>query len=342
MHELLIRHSRREYGDWLSLLEREGILPAGALDRVYGLYEGERLVATGARCRNVLKCFAVEESYRGGAVFNEIASALITDAFRAGFEKLYVYTKKDAVRAFESLGFTLLEHVGEHLYFLERAEAGFSHYLEKLSEWKSGRSAAVVMNANPFTLGHRFLVEKAAAKTDRLHLFVLSDDISEFSFAVRKRLVLEGTKDLSNIVLHDTDQYLVSSATFPSYFISGEDLLTKIQATLDAKLFKYHIAPVLGITVRFVGSEPFSRTTAIYNRAMESVFAGTPELVVLPRLEIARRPVSATEVRHKLREGDLNGVKQLVPPSTFRYLVEEWSTGSLRNTETTAGGVDQA
>lgn len=55
---------------------------------------------------------------------------------------------------------------------MENKRTGFSGYLNTLEKQKeeAPRMAALVMNANPFTLGHQYLVEKAAAENDLLHL----------------------------------------------------------------------------------------------------------------------------------------------------------------------------
>ncbi len=71
------------------------------------------------------------------------------------------------------------------------------------------------MNANPFTLGHQYLVEKAASECDTLHIFIVSEDASLVPFPVRKKLVLEGTCHLPNVICHDSGPYL-------NYFKSPE------------------------------------------------------------------------------------------------------------------------
>ena len=78
---------------------------------------------------------------------------------------------------------------------MENRKDGFSSYLDQLarSRVEAPKVAAIVMNANPFTLGHQYLVEKAAAENDLVHLFMVSEDASLFPYAVRKKLIQEGT-----------------------------------------------------------------------------------------------------------------------------------------------------
>ena len=100
----------------------------------------------------------------------------------------------------------------------------FPNYLKALENTKKdGISAALVMNANPFTLGHQYLAETAAAACGTLHLFVLSEDASLASFAVRKKLVKEGVAHIPNVVLHDSGPYIISSATFGLRCSAGSD-----------------------------------------------------------------------------------------------------------------------
>lgn len=108
------------------------------------------------------------------------------------------------------------------------------------------------MNANPFTLGHRYLVEQACKENDWLHLFMVSEDASYFPYAVRKRLIKEGTADLKNIIYHDSGPYIISSATFPSYFQKDDLAVIESHANLDLAIF-VKIAERLGIKARYVG-----------------------------------------------------------------------------------------
>lgn len=55
----------------------------------------------------------------------------------------------------------------------ERMSEDLRQYLQSLSEYrKEGKNGCIVMNCNPFTLGHQYLVEYASKKVD--HLYLLS------------------------------------------------------------------------------------------------------------------------------------------------------------------------
>ena len=175
------------------------------------------------------------------------------------------------------------------------------------------------MNANPFTLGHRYLAETAAAACDTLHLFLVSEDASLVPFSVRKELARAGTAHLDNVALHDSGPYIISSATFPSYFLKDEAAVIDGHARLDLAVF-VRIARALDITVRYVGEEPASQVTGIYNQVMASQLprAGI-DCVIVPRLAVSDEAVSASTVRRLIQQGRLEEIRPLVPESTYAY-----------------------
>lgn len=184
---------------------------------------------------------------------------------------------------------------------------------------QGGRVGAIVMNANPFTLGHRYLVEQARAACGVLHLFMVSEDVSLVPFSVRKKLIMEGTKDIPGIVYHEAGSYIISSATFPAYFQKGDNAVIRSQAGIDAKIFT-EIAAALGITDRFVGDEPTSVVTGIYNEILSTAL---PEAGVachiIPRKEADGKAISASTVRSFIHDGRLEDIRGLVPETTYRY-----------------------
>lgn len=184
---------------------------------------------------------------------------------------------------------------------------------------QSERVGAIVMNANPFTLGHRYLVEQARAACGVLHLFMVSEDVSLVPFSVRKKLILEGAKDIPGIIYHEAGSYIISSATFPAYFQKGDNAVIRSQAGIDARIFT-QIAAALGITDRFVGDEPTSVVTGIYNEILSTAL---PEAGVachiIPRKEADGKAISASTVRSCIHDGRLEDIRGLVPETTYRY-----------------------
>lgn len=259
---------RRALAQIDTLLEQEGIRRDRHLDYICAMYdESQNIIATGSCFGNTLRCFAVSGSHQGEGLLNQIVTHLIAVQLERGNTRLFLYTKLSTARFFGDLGFYEIARVDNTLVFMENRRNGFSNYRKELARHKEERSAAIVMNANPFTLGHQYLVEKAAAEWDTVHLFLVSEDASLVPFSVRKRLVQAGVSHLPNVQLHDTGPYIISSATFPSYFLKEENAVIRGQALLDLAVFT-QIARALGISCRYVGEEPTSRVTGLYNEIM--------------------------------------------------------------------------
>ena len=304
-----------------ALLQREGITRDAHLDYICALRDGDdEIIATGSCFGATLRCFAVSSGHQGEGLLNEIISHLMQVQYARGNTHLFLYTKVTSARFFASLGFYEIARVDGTLVFMENRRSGFPNYLKNLEKTKSsGVSAALVMNANPFTLGHQYLVETAAKNCDTLHLFVLSEDASLVPFAVRKRLVQAGIAHIPGVVLHDSGPYIISSATFPSYFLKDEAAVIDGHARLDLAVFT-RIAQALNVTHRFVGEEPTSQVTGLYNKIMaqELPKAGIA-CHVIPRREAGRKAISASTVRAALQNGDWDTLKALVPATTLDY-----------------------
>ena len=176
------------------------------------------------------------------------------------------------------------------------------------------------MNANPFTRGHRYLLETACANAQAVHVFVLSEEYGPISAAVRKRLAALGTADLPKVILHDSGPYIVSAATFPSYFLKQDQQASQVHAQLDLAVFE-RIARQLNIGARYVGEEPFSQVTALYNRTMaEMLPASGVDFRVVPRLRLDGRVISASSVRQALHDGDMAAARAMLCDSVWQYL----------------------
>lgn len=303
-----------------ALLEQEGIRRDGNLDYTCGLFDSSwRLAATGSCFGNTIRCLAVDRDRQGEGLLNQIVSHLMEVQTQRGNTHLFLYTKPQSARFFGDLGFYEIVQA-EGVVFMENRRRGFSDYCAALERTRrEGTSAAIVMNANPFTLGHLHLVERAATENNAVHLFVLSEEAGPIPFAVRRRLVREGTAHLSNVICHDSGPYIISGATFPSYFLKDGDTVIRAHAALDLAVFG-RIAPCLNLTRRYVGEERTSHVTALYN---EEMIRRLPELGiecrVVPRLERDGQPVSASTVRQAIHDGRLEDIRPLIPGAAWDY-----------------------
>ena len=299
------------------LLLAEGIRRDANLDYTCGMYDEEmNIIATGSCFGNTLRCMAVSNAHQGEGLMNQIVTHLISVQFERGNTHLFLYTKCNSAKFFGDLGFYEIARIDGQIVFMENRKTGFTSYLEKLkketeqsevfrqfscNDSAKTKIAALVMNANPFTLGHQYLVEKAASENDILHLFIVSEDQSLVPFSVRKKLVLEGTAHLKNIIYHESGPYIIINAPFPSYFQKDADAVMESHANLDLTIF-VRIAQTLGINCRYVGEEPNSQVTGIYNKIMAKKLPENEiSCTIVPRKEANGAVISASTVRTALK-----------------------------------------
>jgi len=305
------------------LIERNELSFETGFDAMVGIHENGELIAVGARAGNILKMLAVDPAYQGGSILGEVLTGLVSSGLAAGFDSLFVFTKPEYSTTFQALNFTLLASQ-DKVALLEYGK-GLRKWLEsKRALLRPGINGAVVVNCNPFTNGHRYLLEKAATQVDNLYVFVVKEDRSIFPFEVRYRLVKEGLRDLGNVLVLDTSRYIVSGATFPTYFLKKDDPVARIQMELDVTLFASQIAPFFGITRRFVGTEPNCKLTDGYNETMKRILPVYDiEFVVVERKLASTGVISASRVREILAHNDLAQLAEYVPPSTIAYLTSD-------------------
>ena len=301
--------------------------------------------ASASLAGNIIKGVAVDPALEGEGFAALAVSRVLAEAANRGRNLLRVFTSPKNEAIFTSLGFRRLAASGDDAVLLESdprafgrwamdARAGFDALVPPLT-WvqaaprQSGAGdippsygiGSVVVNCNPFTLGHRSLIERAAARCRRLLVFVLEADKSSFPADVRLRLVREGTADLQNVAVINSGPYLISEATFPTYFLKEKSRSTAIHARLDVTLFASRVAPALGIEARFMGTEPYCEVTKLYNSLIKEILPDCGLAAEeLPRVEAEGRAISASSVREALRKGDWKGLEVLVPKTTMAYL----------------------
>jgi len=307
---------------WQTLLQQAGLTPDMDWETTVLIWEGRDLIAAASRAGNLLKCIAVDDSHQGEGLTATLLTQLRQDAFQAGHSHLFLYTKPKNREMFSSLFFYPIAETADVL-LMENKENGIECFMETLpDDLCGGTVGALVMNCNPFTKGHRYLIETAAKECLRVYVFVLSEDKSHFSAVDRLEMVRRGTEDIPNVKVLPSGPYLISSATFPTYFLKDRDGAEQVHCLLDIEIFCNYYAPRLGISRRYVGTEPLSPMTAQYNEALK---ANLPQRGIavqeIPRLEIGV-PVSASAVRKALIEGDNSTLEAMLPETTYRYIKE--------------------
>ena len=327
--------------------------------------DGDDILAGGGLQGDIIKCIAVSEQLRDAHLSNRLISHLISEAAQRGHHSVKVFTKPQNRQMFESLGFRL---VGEApLAILMENGHGMEDYkkylhdislstlhsplsalhapLSSLHSPLSTTTGIIVMNANPFTLGHKYLIEKAAEEVDHLFIIPVKEERSLFPYAERKAMIEAACGDMRNVVICDGSDYAISAATFPTYFLKQLSDAADTQMLLDIDIFCRHIAPALGATVRFVGSEPNDALTRRYNELLaEQLPKHGLRLKEIPRLQTEQTPISATTVRSLMAKGFFVEATKLVPPTTIPYLLAHLACDALQqelDTTPKPGLVDQ-
>lgn len=308
----------------------------------------DEMIAGGGLKGSVIKCVAVADGHKGEAVANVIVSHLIAKANAEGCQCVKLYTKPDNRQLFESLSFRLIAE-SPNAILMETGVGGIEKYSEELrvkseelrvknEELKNDESVVsnarkpigvIVMNANPFTLGHRFLVEQSSELVERLYVVVVREDCSMFSYNERKVMVSQGVRDIGNVVVVDGSDYAVSAATFPTYFLKQLSDATDTQIILDLDLYRRRIAPALGATIRFFGSEPTDPLTRRYNELMHQQL-GEEHVHEIQRKQQEGSAISASRVRKAMMEGCIWDAIQLVPPTTIPYIIGHLASMALQ------------
>lgn len=309
---------KKDSAEIAAFYARAGIRLDRCVSALYGVYEEETLLALGGIAGNAIRSLAVEESRQGEGILPRLVTHLYQTLKDSGCPNVFVVTKPAYAPLFASLCFYELAQTADTA-LLESSRHALSDYLANMPK----AQGAIVMNADPFTLGHRYLAETAAAQCEKLNLFVLSSEASHVPANVRHRLVREGCRDLTNVNVIAGGDYIISGATFPDYFFKDKTEAALAFARLDATLFAEQIAPFCGIRVRFVGEEPLDLMTAAYNETLRTVLPGHGiDVRVIPRKLLDGEPISASRVRAFWREGRYDEIAPLVPAETLDYIRE--------------------
>ena len=323
----------KKRGDWERFLVSASLKPDTDTDQTVTVWDDDEIIASGSRKGNLLKCIAVDPARQGEGLTATVLTELKQEAFREKKGNLFLYTKPRNRRMFEPLFFYPVAQTDQVL-LLESTRNGIDQFLKGLSPdpaeerkavntdpEKRDRIGCIVMNADPFTKGHQYLVEKAAEFCGFLYVFVLSEDKGTFSAEERRKLVEAGTAHLENVKVYPTGEYLISSATFPKYFLKDQETAQREHYLLDLAVFTQRFVPHFGITHRFAGTEPTCAVTGGYNRAMAEILPRNKvQFVEVPRKQEQDTAISASTVRREMGNGNLEALKQLVPETTYRLI----------------------
>ncbi len=314
----------RRQKEYLAFLTAAGLRDEEDADLVAWMTDDDgELVGCGSLAGHTLKQVAVAPAIEGTGAMATILATLINEAAQMGIFRLFLCTKPMNKPMLASMGFYTVVQINDAI-LMENRKNGAADFVASLPRFE-GTCGAVVCNCDPFTLGHRHLIEYASSHCDHLYVFAVAEKGSLFSPEERLDMIRRGTADLSNCHVLSSDLYLVSRATFPAYFIKDKTRADLVKADLDIAFFAEHLAPALHITARFVGEEPYSPVTAAYNERMKELLPQHGiRLEEIPRYD----GISASRVRALIQAGEYEKTRELVPETTYETILRHAGTNA--------------
>lgn len=307
--------------DAKNIIEENSLNINDITDYTVGLFIDQILVGTGSLYKNIIKLIAIKKEYQKANLLSLIITNLINELTVRGYHKYFLFTKKDEAKYFLSLNFKEIVTY-QNVSYLENSLNPITKKLTSLLNnfnLKDQSIAAVVVNCNPLTNGHLYLIKEALKHHEKLLIFLVSEDKSFFPYEIRKRLLKEATKDLKNVLILPSTEYLISSATFPSYFLKDLSKKSEIEMHLDVLIFKNYFMPIFNISKRYVGTEVTDSFTKKYNNILKYYLKD--KLQIIKRLKDNETVISASTVRKLFKENKLKEIKSMVPNATYEFLV---------------------
>ncbi|AIO18763.1 [Citrate [pro-3S]-lyase] ligase [Candidatus Izimaplasma bacterium HR1] len=306
----------------ISFLHKNNLEYEFDIDYSILVYDGDELVATSSIANNVMKCFLVRNDYKNKNIttlmFHHLENILKT----RGMYNFFVYTSPNNEKVFTSLNMKKIVET-MNTVLLEGGDfiKNVLHELKLEYNISNNKKAAVIINANPMTLGHVYLIETAAKENKEVLVFVVSEDLSSFPFKDRIEIIKDATKHLDNVTVLPTLSYLVSKITFPKYFLKEDQLIQEEQTLVDVLVYKQYYKPIFNIEKRYLGDEPFSFNTSKYNQVLKDYL--NSHIKIIPRKEKNNKAISASLVRKLIKANKIEKIKDYVPLATYNYLTSQ-------------------
>lgn len=292
------------------------------VDASYVIRDAGDIIATVSIKKNLIKFFYIDEVYQGEGLAIELINSALEDIISKGYRTYFVFTKAKNENIFTSLSMDVIEKT-EDVVLLE---GGFFKYADWIQNIKKDLDkdeySAIVMNANPLTLGHEYLVDKDLEDDRDLIIFVLEEDASYFSTKDRYEIVKNHYHNNGRVHVYKSGPYIISRATFPTYFLKKDTDKLKVYTELDAKIFAKRIAKDLNIKKRYFGTEPIDKVTEKYNEMMKKIlFEYGVESEFIERKKINDEYISASKLREGI-ETDFESIKKYLSQDVYEYLKE--------------------
>lgn len=286
------------------------------------VYYEEKLIATASLANNVMKCFLVATDFIGQNVTGLMFSHLVNVLMQKGISHYFVFTTPSNEKVFNSLNMKSLVKT-MNTVLLEGGDSidNVLGNLKKEFGLGNGKKSCVIINANPMTLGHMYLIETASKESDEVLVFVVSEDLSSFPFSDRFEIIKEACSQFSNVTVLPTLSYLVSKITFPKYFLKEDQLIQDEQTLVDVMIYKEYYTRIFNIKKRYLGEEPLSYNTNKYNKVLKDYLNGN--IKIIERKKEGSKVISASLVRKLIKANKISRIKKYVPLATYNYLLSE-------------------
>ncbi len=266
----------------------------------------------------IIKDLAVDQTYQNENISNLLINELLNYFRINNIYNYQVFTKPEYINVFISFGFKEIVKTDKVImleggaYFIEDKINEIKNTLNNRFGYLDVNSdlAAIVINGNPITNGHMYLIEEVSRLHKMVVLFVVEEDKSEFTFQERFSMAYLSTMRLGNVCVIPSSKYIVSSLTFPSYFLHSENEVTEQYSKIDALIFKNYFMKQLYIKKRYVGSE-INPKMVCYNKILEEILV--KQLTIINRLTIDGEIVSASKVRYLLKNNFVDEALKYVP-----------------------------
>lgn len=300
------------------LLERDVIYED--LDSSYIIRDAGEIIATVSVKKNLIKFFFIDDKYQGEGLATELINSALEDIIAKEYRSYFVFTKAKNENIFTSLSMDTIEKT-EDVVLLEGGFFKYKDWIEIIKkDLDKDEYNAIVMNANPLTLGHEYLVDKALENDRDLIIFVLEEDASYFSTKDRYEIVKKHYQDNNRVHVYKSGPYIISRATFPTYFLKKDTDKLKVYTELDAKIFARRIAKDLNIKKRYFGTEPIDKVTEKYNKMMKKILSEYGIATeFIERKTIDGEVISASKVR-ECYENDFSTCKKYLSSDVYELL----------------------
>lgn len=311
-----------EISDVKRLLKINNLTYEPNVTKTIGLYDNNFMVATGSIDHNVIKMIAVDPEYTSRNLSSKILSYLLFDMEANQIDHYFLFTKPENTKIFNNFNFNQIIETKDVVLY-ENKEKKITHVLQEMKKkipLKNGLRNCIIMNLNPMTLGHLYLIEKAAQIDGDLIIFLVETDASKIEYKTRLDILKKSMSHLKNVYVLPSTNYIISRATFPTYFLKEKQSMD-VYTELDVSIFKQYFMPIFEIDTRYVGQEPLDPLTNTYNEKLKAILG--KQLKIIDRKTFQDKVISASYVRSLAKQKKYDHIKKIVPKATYKFLISK-------------------